>query len=110
MLTVHDEKNKRILKLEKRKLDAEAAYQKQKEFENDMSRPSLEFRNKQSQVTSVEQSNEPQIALVQNENVDQHQYQQILEVPPSHIQHINVNQMSQFLQVNNPPGQIRYPH
>ena len=113
ILSVHDEKHKRIQRLKQKRFDEESSQQRHQMNNMQPHEATVEagevphgLRNPEQLMNQVGQSSQNQIAVVHPSIIAQPPYQQIV-VPVTHIQHLNVNQMSHFLQINNSQGQFQ---
>ena len=93
---------KRLQKLKQKNLNGLPSPQKT-EVE-----PSQDVAIAASSLSPNIQTNPDQIAILHPNIVGQQPFQHIIQVPVSNIQYLNVNQMSHFLQINNPQGHIRF--
>merc|ERR1712130_406230 len=106
ILAIHDEKNRRIQKLKKKRFDEECSQERTQSSgmtsHEESPGPSEPVQGSPDQMmTTIGQPNQNPI-IVHPTIIGQHPYQQIVQVPVTHIQHLNVNQMTHLLQINNP--------
>ena len=113
ILSVHDEKNRRIQKIKRKRFDEECSQQRaqnnsETSSHEDSPAPSerVTEESPSPMMSTMGQPSQAPITLVHPTIIGQHPYQQIIQVPVTHIQQLNVNQMTHFLQINN--QQTRY--